>query len=215
MQGNPKALGAASGFVAEQLPRLLPFVVIVLRLLLIVTMLGKRSWPFFRSDARFCSRMTGRLSASLTELLLHDERAQRFEIARPPIAECPRRSNWNVQPRVPLAAPWVRMGEWPSHSAAQDECSWLCGTCCKGVRTVQRWERLNVLPIHRPTPFTILADTAALERWMHRNDIDAPSTSEPKPSFAGSVLVVDDGPALADTLGIILQRAGVRSARYL
>ena len=41
----------------------------------------------------------------------------------------------------------------------------------KGVRTVQRWERCNALPIHRPSGSNkgvVLAFPAELDRWARR-----------------------------------------------
>ncbi len=41
----------------------------------------------------------------------------------------------------------------------------------KGVRTVQRWERIAGLPIHRPKQFVIMAHPTELEAWLRKNDM--------------------------------------------
>ena len=87
----------------------------------------------------------------------------------------------------------------------------------KSVRTVQRWERWHALPIHRPTPFSIMAYPAELDAWLRQNDGQAAAIPESLSSLRpGSpstrILVVDDERPIADMLNVILQQAGFEVA---
>ena len=80
----------------------------------------------------------------------------------------------------------------------------------KRVRTVQRWERTEGLPVHRPKPSLVLAHTAELDRWIRNHPGDA-STGIPETLVSDlrriRMLILNEHP-LATELRTVLERAG-------
>lgn len=82
----------------------------------------------------------------------------------------------------------------------------------KGVRTVQRWEHTDGLPVHRPRRFAVVADTAELDDWI-RSEKSAAAESLPQSSVPDlpsiTMLIVNQHPR-ADELKTVLERAGCK-----